>query len=100
MFCPPNSDDESSGPAPTTPASGAEDTVGPSHGELLEALVAQTETNKQTWNGLSRVRRLSTDLPGIGVLYEYACSADSLIGEMLPQYGVKVVRLNKEAIDL
>ena len=99
-ICPPNSDDESSGPAPTTPASGAEDTVGLSDGELLEALVAQTETNKQTWNGLSRVRRLSTDLPGIGVLYEYACSADSLIGEMLPQYGVKVVRLNKEAIDL
>ena len=65
----------------------------------MEALVAQSVSN-DSWNRLSRIRRLSTDLPGIGVLYEYACSKESLIGDVLPQFDVKVVRLDKGAIDL
>ena len=65
----------------------------------VEGMTAAAESN-QTWSGLSRVRRLATDLPGVGVLYEYACSGDSLIGNILPKYDVKVVRLSEDVIDL
>ena len=98
-ICPPESDGESSGPAPTTPIDDIDAAAEVTAVESLDGLVVQAVA-KETWAGLSRVRRLSTDLPGIGVLYEYACSRDSLIGQILPQYNVKVVRLSKDVIDL
>ena len=65
----------------------------------IEGMIAASQSH-EVWGGLSRIRRLSTDLPGVGVLYEYACSGDSLIGEIIPQYDIKVVRLSKDVIDL
>ena len=59
---PPASDAESLGGAPTTPRSEEEETESASF-----ALAAQKQA-KEAWKQLSRVRRLATDLPGVGVL--------------------------------
>ena len=51
---------------------------------------------------LCRRRRLSSneDMPGKGMLFEYACSEDSNIGVSCEQYGVQCIRLSKSLVDL
>ena len=46
-----------------------------------------------------RARRLN-DLKGKDLLYEYACSEDSIIGQRADQLGIKCVRLTRLLLDL
>lgn len=88
-ICAPDSDDLSEY-APTEPL--PEEDVSEMHG-----MPSQVQANAKH---LSRIRRLEADLPGIGVMIEYACSSNSLLGQELPQYGLKVIRLSKDVLDL
>ena len=51
-------------------------------------------------NALRRRARRVSDLKGVGLLYEYACSDTSIIGQIAEQIGVKCVRLSRSIIDL
>ena len=47
----------------------------------------------------AKARRL-TELKGKDILYEYACSDDSIIGQRADQLGIKVIRLTRSLLDL
>ena len=98
-FAPPRDDlrsDETAAAARGSDPAGPR--IGGSSTEPVFEVVGQPASDP--WEKLGRVRKIATDLPGLGTLVEYACDPESLIGQQLPQFGLKVLRLTEQTVDL
>ena len=72
--------------------------IGGSSTDPVFEVVGQPEHDR--WKKLGKARKLATDLPGVGTLVEYAHDPVSLLSQELPKYGLKVLRLSEQTVDL